>query len=111
MTPTSEQGGDRPKFVLFRLWRGDLPLATAFWEYAVAYGSILNLLTTFVSFAVLAMKGSTALAVALHIMPLPYNVAVVVGVWRSAARYAGERRWAEIARVAVIVWALLASLL
>ncbi len=34
---------------------------------------------------------------------MPYNVIVSVGVWRSAERYAGERRWAELARTVTII--------
>jgi hypothetical protein len=31
---------------LRKLWRGDLPLGQAFWEYAIAYGTIANLVAT-----------------------------------------------------------------
>jgi hypothetical protein len=33
-----------------------------------------------------------------------------VGVWRSAARYRGPTIWANAARIAVIIWALIATL-
>jgi hypothetical protein len=35
---------------------------------------------------------------------------MVVAVWRSAARYQGEALWAQLARGAVIAWAVLATL-
>jgi hypothetical protein len=92
-----------------RLWRGDVALAHAFWRCGVAYGSLLNLMTTIVAFALLAAGAAIPLVVLAHLLPLPYNVLVVVGVWRSAARYRGDVLWANLARVAVIAWAVLAT--
>ncbi len=40
---------------------------------------------------------------------VPYNIVVSVGVWRSAATYSGERRWADLARIATIVGMILLS--
>lgn len=34
---------------------------------------------------------------------VPYNVFAMVAVWRAADRAAGERAWAEAARVAAVV--------
>lgn len=93
------------------LWRGEIPLAKSFWEYAILYGTLLNLIATIAAFGVLAAGGSILLAGAVYLLPLPYNLTVIVGVWRSAAVYPGDRRWADWARVAVVVWAALAVLL
>ena len=40
---------------------------------------------------------------------VPYNVIVSVGVWRSAGRYSGERRRADLARVVTITGMVLLS--
>ena len=40
---------------------------------------------------------------------LPYHVLVTVGVWRAAARYAGDPRLAETARIVTLVGAVLLS--
>jgi hypothetical protein len=93
-----------------RLWRGEESLARAFWEYAILYGTLANLITTAATFAALALGLSGAIALAFFVLPIPYNIFVVVAVWRSAQRYQGSREWALLARIGVVVWALIASL-
>ena len=95
---------------LLRLWRGEVPLATVFWDYAIIYGTILNLISTVGAFAILAAKLPALLALAIHLLPTPYNLVAVVGVWRSAGRYQGPPVWALLARILVIVWAIVATL-
>jgi hypothetical protein len=92
-----------------RLWRGELPLMQAFWDYAIIYGTIANLLATLGALAALAVDAPW-LALAVHFLPAPYNVVAVVGVWRSAGRYRGAPVWATAARAGVITWAVLATL-
>ncbi len=41
---------------------------------------------------------------------LPYNFAVSVGVWRSAERFEGERRWAEYAQMGTVIGMILLSI-
>jgi hypothetical protein len=84
------------------LWRGDIPLARAFWFYAVACGALFNLIGTILGFAVVASDGAAWLAIMAFLLPLPFNVFAVIVVWRSAA---------NAARVAVILWAVLLTLL
>jgi hypothetical protein len=95
---------------LLQLWRGELPLAIAFWDYAIIYGTILNFISTIGALVILAVKWPALFALAVHILPIPYNLVAVVGVWRSAARYLGPFHWATFARVFVLVWAAIATL-
>ena len=92
-----------------RLWTGQTPLARVFWDYAMIYGTLLNLITTFASLAALALGAPGLVALAIFLLPLPYNIFVVVAVWRSAALYRGPARWAQLARIAVVAWAAIAS--
>jgi hypothetical protein len=94
---------------VIRLWRGEEGMARVFWEYAIVYGSLANLITTGAALAVL-LADFPALAVAIFFLPLPYNVLIVVAVWRSASRYPGPPMWATLARVAVTVWAVIATI-
>jgi hypothetical protein len=94
-----------------RLWRGEIPLGRAFWEFAVLDGTLANLFTTIASLSLLAADAPAAIAVVVHFLPLPYNLLMVVAVWRSAARYGGPRLWADLARLAVLLWALAATAL
>lgn len=93
------------------LWRGDIPLGRAFWEYAVGYGTLLNVSTTIASLAILAADGPPVLAGIVFFLAAPYTITAVTGVWRSAGRYQGPRHWADIARIAVVAWAAVATLL
>jgi hypothetical protein len=101
--PTPEPGS-----ILRRLWRGAVPLGQAFWSFALLGGTALNLAATLIAMALLAMDGPGVLAALIFALPIPYNLLVLVAVWRSAGAYAGPRQWAELARVAIIVWAVVA---
>ena len=86
------------------LWRGDLPLGQAFWEYSIAYGTIANLVATGTAIAAATLGLPDVIALCLFLSPLPYILADVVGVFRSATKYRGSPEWATMAKIAVIVW-------
>lgn len=87
-----------------RLWRGEEPLARAFWMWAVALGAILNVAGTFLVYAALQLRAPTVVVVLAYVSPIPYNLFAFVGVWRSAAHYTGPPRWADLARAALVAW-------
>lgn len=97
--------------VLMSLWRGEIPLRQAFWEYAVAYGTTASILATAAAIAAVAMSLPDAVAVGLFLIPVPYILMAVVGVMRSANRYDGPPIWASLARVAVLAWGALMILI
>ncbi len=86
------------------LWAGELPLRQAFWQYAVGYGLLINLVTSLAFLALIARDANTVLIVLAFALPVPYNVLVVMAVWRSANRYAGSETWADLARVGTVIW-------
>lgn len=85
------------------LWRGDAPLSRVFWEYAIAWGTLLNLATAGVALAIFLNRGPGWLALLFHFSPLPYNILMTVSTWRAAARER-ESSLAAFARAAVLVW-------
>lgn len=94
---------------LRHLWRGDLPLQNAFWNWAVLGGLIVNLAS---SAAFLLLMTADQLIAALIVgygFSLPYNILASVGVWRSADRYDGERRWADLAKLVTAAGMILLS--
>ena len=98
MTPDSTDQGSGIGSEARRLWRGDLPLGRAFWTYAVLGGLVVNM-TTSALFLVLAVNHRMIAAlIAGYALSVPYNLIVLVGVWRSAGRYQGERSHADLAR-------------
>jgi hypothetical protein len=93
------------------LWRGRVPMSRVFWEYAVCFGTVLNLLTTIASFALLAGDYPGWLTIVVFLLPAPYNLLMIVAVWKSAMRYEGPQYWATLARAFIIVWAVAATLI
>ena len=94
---------------LRRLWRGELALADAFWNWAVFGGLAINAATTALLFFLIVADRPISALIAGYAFSVPYNVIVSIGVWRSAERYTGERRWADLARIVTIVGMVLLS--
>jgi hypothetical protein len=93
---------------LGRLWRGELPLAQTFWTWAVAGALLVNGATSLGLLALLAQGWTwTALLVG-YALSVPYNLVVLVGVWRAAER--DRSVLAAAARWAALVWLVLLSL-
>jgi hypothetical protein len=88
-----------------------VPLARAFWHWAVLAGLPLNLFATFISLLLLTQRETAWALVVGHAVTVPYNIIVAVGVWRAAARYAGPRLLAELARALTLAGALVLSVL
>jgi hypothetical protein len=91
------------------LWYGRVPLARIFWDYAIIFGSLANLIATLASLAAFAYGLPVVLGLLLHFLPTPYNFLMVVGVWRSSANYRGSQLWATLARALILVWAAVAT--
>ena len=92
------------------LWSGQLPLGEAFWTYAVTVGIAVNLITSLLFLVLLSWDRPIAALFVGYALSVPYNVVTVVGVWRSAARYEGERLHADLARIVSLVGMVLLSL-
>ena len=91
------------------LWSGQVPLAVAFWHFAVLYGLLINVVASATFMALMAAEVSTAIGIVVNLLPVPYNIFMVVAVWRSAGAYEGPGQWAGWARIGVIVWMALLS--
>ena len=85
-------------------WRGELPLSRAFWKFAILYVALANICATGAAFAALAADLPIVVVVIIFLLPLPYVIVAVVGVWRSAETYKGPPHWAALARYATVVW-------
>lgn len=90
------------------LWRGDIPLARAFWIYGVLVGGLSGLALLILilgltdppddDVALLFMIGLTAF--------LGYLGLTFIGIWRAAGRYVGDQGWAFLAKTFVLIGAL-----
>lgn len=88
------------KRLVIDLWRGDVPLATSFWEYTVVYGILLNA-AALLLFLALLTQDQPLVGMLVHSVPTPYNLLMFIAVWRAAGKYPGRRELAAAARVAV----------
>ena len=88
---------------LKRLWRGEVPLAEAFWTWAVLGGLLVNGVTTGLFLALVSWDRPILALVIGYGLSVPYNLLAMAGVWRAADRYAGDRAWAETARIVALV--------
>ena len=83
------------------LWAGEVPLRPAFWIYGFAV--VLGF-----KWAMRAMAAygylNQPVYLAVGAMAIVYSVFAAVSVWRSAAKFEGNRALAYAARVGVIVW-------
>jgi len=95
---------------VLRLWRGELPLPAAFWNWAVIGGFAVNGVTSFLFYFLIMGDEPLAAFIVGYALSLPYNLLATVGVWRSAGRYDGDPRWAGIARLVTLVMMALLSL-
>lgn len=86
------------------LWAGRIPLADAFWTYAVFWGFLINVSTSLGTLALVVAEVPGWLAVVAHLLPLPWNLLVLVAVWRSATDPAVPRPLALAVRVITCVW-------
>ncbi|WP_162916881.1 hypothetical protein [Dongia deserti] len=86
------------------LWQGYLPLETTFWQYAILYGLLLNIVTTVAALFLVVLDVPIAYAAIVHLLPVPYLILTAVGVWRSADRYGHHGNFPLFARLAVLAW-------
>jgi hypothetical protein len=86
-------------------WRGELPLARSFWSWGILGGALINLATTLLAALLLANEAPAWLAALVFAAPIPWNLALIAGVWRAAAR-APPGVGVELARIAILVWGL-----
>ena len=96
--------------LLGSIWRGEVGLEKVFWEWAVFGGIMVNVASS-IGFLVLVLNDYLIAAMLVgYGISLPYNVFATVGVWRSAERYDGEKRWADIAKTVTVVGMALLSI-
>lgn len=89
------------------LWRGELPLAQTFWTWAGLGALLVNGLTSLGFFALIAEQRPWAALLVGYGLSLPYNLVVLVGLWRAAGRNGTSA--GVLARWAGLLWLLLLS--
>ena len=86
------------------LWLGYLPLEVAFWQYTIFYGLLFNVVATVIALFLVVLDVSIAIPIIVHLLPVPYSIMTLTGVWRSADRYGSSGNFALVARIAALGW-------
>ena len=90
-----------------KFWNGELSLPMSYWGVGVGigllYGLVVGIFTGVAGLSNDAMWGFI----------IPFQIYIVVGIWRSSNNYKGPKFWSVLAKIAVIVGILsnLSSLL
>src|SRR4051794_18784986 len=86
-----------------RHWRGELPLAKAFWQSGVLIGlAVIFVINTLAMEAFLLWWWLVGAVIADFVI----IIWQLVGIWRSARRYTGPRYRALLARLGAVVAAM-----
>jgi hypothetical protein len=78
-----------------RLWRGEVPLAEAYWIWGYITNLVIAILTR------LALEALPILGFFLWLLGIAYAGFIAVAIWRSADHYRGRPLWATLAKVSV----------
>ncbi len=90
-------------------WRGEVPISRLFWWDMAVVGSAVNVVTTIAALVALGVKVSTPVALAIHLLALPYNLFLFLAVWRTAEKTTPKTAW--IAQLGAAAWLILATTL
>lgn len=83
MTDLPAGGCTAPVFAFFsRRWHGAVSLHRLFWWDMVAIATLLNAIVGIVSLIMLTRGLAGGAWLALHLLLLPYNLFLVVAIWR-----------------------------
>lgn len=81
---------------------GDVPLGEAFYNDMLAVGSMVNIAIGLCAFAMIAADFPIWLPIIIFLLPQPYNIILVLSVFRSASRSQG--RGTDFVKVAAVLW-------
>jgi hypothetical protein len=90
---------------------GGVPLGRAFWGWGILGGGIVSLFSTLAALALMAAGAPAWLAVLVFAAHIPWNLVLLVGVWRSAGRPEVSPAAANFARIVILAWVAALSLL
>lgn len=95
---------------LWRLWHGRLPVADAFWSWAVIGGIAVNGATTIGSLILFSLGATVEGLVVGYGLSVPYNLIVIAGVWRCADNDTENPQRAGLYRVITVIGMTVLSL-
>ncbi|TAK08158.1 hypothetical protein EPO44_03005 [bacterium] len=87
------------------LWRGDVPLSTAFWRFGFGVNFLLNAAFLYLNFQpdILTTAIGMIFFLLLLLFFIVYGPFILIAIWRSANKYQGFQRNAVAAKIVVIL--------
>jgi len=79
-----------------------VPIGRVFWLDMLVYGTAINVVTTIAALLLFTTKAPTALAAVIYFSPVPYNLFLLIAVWRSATK--APEPTATAARAFGLLW-------
>jgi hypothetical protein len=64
-------------------WRGEACLNRLYWRDMLIVGSVINCVSGFIALMIAAQGGALWAAAVVHFASVPYNVFLVVSLWRT----------------------------
>ncbi|MCS6854946.1 MAG: hypothetical protein NZ523_09375 [Elioraea sp.] len=90
---------------VLRLWRGEEPLARAFWDWGILGGLVVNMSTSFAFWLLLTEDRVVSAYLIGYGLSNAYNLLIGVGIWRTVGREVTDP--ARARRIRLITLALL----
>ncbi|WP_246675420.1 hypothetical protein [Mesorhizobium sp. B2-3-4] len=70
-------------------WQGVVPLDRLFWRDMIVVGTAVSVASSVAALILLGLKQPLALVLAMHFLPVPYNIFLTLAVWRTAEKAGG----------------------
>ncbi|MDX8531608.1 hypothetical protein RFM41_09380 [Mesorhizobium sp. VK25A] len=83
-------------------WRGEVPLDRLFWCDMLLVGTILSIASSAAALILLGLKLPLWLVLAVHFLPVPYNIFLTIVVWRAAEKSGGLK--AQLMMLGSALW-------
>ena len=90
-------------------WAGLVPLHLLLIRDMLILATAVNIVTTIASLVLLGADAPPVIAIAVFLLPLPYNLFIFLCVWRSAGQLGGV--WGNVCCVIAALWLAGATIL
>lgn len=108
MRQEPERASGSPGFFA-RRWRGDIAIDRLFWFDMMLVATLINIATAFISLMMFGLKLPAWIAVAAFLAPLPYNIFLVLAVWRTTEQMPANA--ASAYRAGALIWLVAAVII
>lgn len=83
-------------------WRGEAPLDRLFWRDMLLVGTAISITSSALALVLLGSKLPLWLVLAVHFLPVPYNIFLTIAVWRTAEKAGGFK--AQLMMLGSALW-------